>query len=1328
MPQFDLANASISAQGLANLKAHEAFVPFVYDDGYPVLQDDGRHLYVDNDPVPSGTGIYTAHATFKGRVPYDPLFHKAIRGTLTVGYGHTFDGIPGKDDLYYQVYENGILIDGTTYTFPVSFSNNNALNGTGGFYINSSGTLIQNKNIRLAYNGNNSTNSTKRFSEALASSLLSVNKLPSYVNQVKATFQGYEDAFPYDAALAQKHFDMMCSVCYHRGVNGFDKSFFAHLYKEVDGTSVTSESDLTAYNNAAYALMFLALRGSFSNAYWDVGLINRRNDDIDELLGTGNTRTVAQNISPPTQPNWYQGAPILSNYFRAKPDYDQRNRFIPNGPGGGNQKPIINPGGTAPSLKTAPQLQNSTTNNTPAVDFWTGELSAAVNLADTPGIIYPDYYTGNRTIFETDPGDPLAYKQDPLFQQNYSQYWVPNEKWYHGSDVSSTIRSATKHGAVFASNPDGQTPAMILGLNHNGSGTSKVYLRSFLGQASISGSVDSGTYDIADGKSLGTIDYGQWNHFAISRQGNTFKTFKNGVKQDEWQSTKSIARNTRDGTLKFSIGRSQGADYFHGFIDDFRITKGTAVYTADFTPPSAALTTTSTTGLYNGDHYVESALSAVERVCQQLDVEFRVNNDATLDAGKAEVLFAGHGTNEPTAIIARNSNGEDPGISGLNPDSITSQFEAEDYVSGVEYLVNNSANSQNSDLAEAFDASNPYRDLFGNELERVQFVSEPNMPSISRQTRAEAFLNELKKIKKSLSLSLEDYDIQGDFKVGDMIYVYDPEIRFVDTDEKRIEDGRTSLYEVAYRGEIINPEKIRITGITWPIKDGYGVYLRRLANTNPYRIEYIDLTEYVSWESGNTSLDIGDLQKRIGDDLRFTAPTVGVVSGNRQYEPLRPKHPTTGVTGDIQLVSTSMIDALGVNQSLIKVTWDEPNYDNGTPIQNGLHYLIRYKPTNSTGDYSYVTINWAENDFTIEGLQLATTYDVGVAAVLSNGNYSPYATGTITTAVDTTAPEKPGPADTIAAGAMRVQIIHSLGRAEDELGNPNSSISDFTLSADIDHLNVYASTSSGFSLSTSNLKSQYKVGELPATASHIRDSIPVVGEIQMPNGSTHYFRFSAVDIAGNESDPSDEQSASGNLVATANISDAAITEAKINSLAVTTAKISDAAITNAKISNIIQSDNYVQGTSGWIIKKTDATYTDGFIEISDAVIRGNITATTGAIGGWTIASNKLSAGNLELDAGNTEITGNYTAGSQGFKLANDGSVEFNSGTFRGDLVAGTIDIGSNAFQVDSQGRLFMGASTFGGANFSVDANGTMVASGATIAGTMTINAGSIHIG
>ena len=67
-------------------------------------------------------------------------------------------------------------------------------------------------------------------------------------------------------------------------------------------------------------------------------------------------------------------------------------------------------------------------------------------------------------------------------------------------------------------------------------------------------------------------------------------------------------------------------------------------------------------------------------------------------------------------------------------------------------------------------------------------------------------------------------------------------------------------------------------------------------------------------------------------------------------------------------------------------------------------------------------------------------------------------------------------------------------------------------------------------------------------------------------------------------------------------------------------------------------------------------------------------------------------------------------------------------TFRGDLEAGTINIGSNAFQVNSTGQLHMGNAVFGSSSFRVDTDGTLVASGATIAGTLTINAGSIHIG
>ena len=829
---------------------------------------------------------------------------------------------------------------------------------------------------------------------------------------------------------------------------------------------------------------------------------------------------------------------------------------------------------------------------------------------------------------------------------------------------------------------------------------------------------------------MGTIDYGQWNHYAITRTGNIFRTFKNGTKVSEWTSPKPITRSTRDGTLKFSIGRSQGSDYFKGYIDGLRVTKGTSLYTSNFTAPTTELSTTSTTGLYNGEHYVESVYSAINTVSEQLGTEYRVNTTGTLDAGLKDVLFEGHGTNEPPAIIVRDVSGEDPAISGLTPEQITAQFDAEDYVSGVELLTQTEGSSQQADHAEAFDNNIPYKDLFGADLERVQFVGENNIPNIQRTDRAQAYLNEFKKVKKTLSLSLEEYDLQGDFSVGDMIYVYDPEIRFEDTEAKRIEDGRSSLFEVAYRGQIINPEKIRITGITWPVKDGYGVYLRKVASSSPYRVEYIDLSDYVSWESGNTQLDIGDLQKRIGEDLRFSSAVTGVVSGTRQTGVRKPRHPDTLVEGDLKLTSATVQDDLGRDNAIIFVQWEEPTYDNGSPVQNGLQYQIEWKPSNTTGDYQSSFVTWSStNDFTIEGLQLNTSYDVRVIAILTNANSSDPATGTVTTALDTNAPSKPGPAATIAAGALRVQIVHNLGRAEDDNGNAIGSIVDFTLERDTHHLNVYASTTSGFSLSSANDKEQHKVGELNVGSASIKHQIPVVGEIQMPNGSTHYFRFTAVDNAGNESNPSDEQSANGNLVATANISDAAITTAKINNLAVTDAKIDTLNAgkitagtisgqeiivgTNTSDSAVIKSSNYSTGSAGW---KIDS---DGTVEFESGTFRGNLDGAGGTFSG-TISANQVTGGTLDFNsvtAGNLdfsslsvqagdivaeiaagEITDSLIGGVSVGKLT-AGSIVGNSITLgsgsdtSGSISSHNFSSGSTGFQIQYDGDAFFNSVT-----------------------------------
>ena len=56
---------------------------------------------------------------------------------------------------------------------------------------------------------------------------------------------------------------------------------------------------------------------------------------------------------------------------------------------------------------------------------------------------------------------------------------------------------------------------------------------------------------------------------------------------------------------------------------------------------------------------------------------------------------------------------------------------------------------------------------------------------------------------------------------------------------------------------------------------------------------------------------------------------------------------------------------------------------------------------------------------------------------------------------------------------------------------------------------------------------------------------------------------------------------------------------------------------------------------------------------------------------------------------------NFITGSAGWQITASGIVEFNSGTFRGSLVAGSIDIPdtttANSFHVDSSGNAWWGA-------------------------------------
>ena len=1377
MPQFDLENATVDNNFIDTMiYPDEGFVPYIYDDKYPLvlskdlaskmtppLDDklfDSTYnakgvYYHHDDPINTseftvGSDEYKKRANYLSsntgvsgsRIPYNPTLHGKPNGTLTVGMGATFYPYGMTYDQFYKAfYTEGIDINGTTYTFPASFDSS-LVNNNGGYWLDSNGTLQTGKDLPFKYTGDDTSNSNQRFSYAHArsQSLWLCTKTGGYVQAVKDAMEGYEDSFPYDTALAQTHFEIMVAIAYHRGNNGFSKSLFAYFYKQKDGTSVTSSSDLDdEYSDIAASMMFFAsVRRAGGGYHINSGMANRYQKHINRLLTNSSTSTTHSlgNLDAANNNNWYSGLSI-PNEFLSKPGYIVRPGSSSTGNTGAY--PISgNPGGTyVPTTSQKIQDIIDDIMSRPTVDFWT---ASGWDSTD-----YPEYYAGDRSIYETDEGDENYYKLQDTYQAVFSEYWQDSNSFFHGNtSLGTTPRTATKHGPVMASTTHSGIPSFIFGLNTDGNQTSKIYIRSSEIVPAVNNGVTNG-FDIADGVSLGTIDYGQWNHFAIVRKGINFYTFKNGTMVSTFQSDKSIKVPTPDlknydpAGMDLSIGKSQGGDYFYGYIDGLKWTKGEGQVniasdgTATFTVPTSAPTVETTQNAYYGKHHLETVKSAMDKMTTQLDVEYKMRIGTTaddtprpipggtnqgkllLDVGPREDLFVGHGE-DPTVLVVRENSGDDPSITGLNPSSIKSSFDASEYVSIVEYIADYGDGKQ-YDALDVIDDNNPYKGINGEELERAIYVTEPDHPYMTREERATAFLNELKRTKRSINLDLDFYDIQGDFEVGDNIFVYDPDLGFEDTDDKVAEDTtRTTKYEVTYQGQVVNPEKIRVTSITWPIKTGYGVYLRRLRSASSSLVEYVDLTPYVSFETAGTTLEVGDLPLKLGDDLRFSQVTSGITVGDKFSQPQS--------ISNLSLVSGFLEDALGVSRAIIKATWDTPLNVDGTIIQNGTMYRIRYRRTASTDPYTQLTVNWGLNEFTIEGLDIATNYEVGIAPVNSNGDSNDYVSDTITTAVDGTAPSKPGPADTITPGALRVQIVHSLARAVDDQGNPiTGDLVDFTLENDINHLNVYVSTQDGFSITGMEPK-----GKIPASAANIRNNIPVVGEVAMENGSSHFFRFTAVDNAGNESEPSAQQGAAGTLVDTAFISDAAITEAKIDNLAVTTAKIGDAAIINAKIGNIIESDNYSAGSTGWTIRKQDTGYPDGFIEINDALIRGNITATTGEIGGWTISASKLTAGNLELDGGNTSIKGDYSPGSSGFSLNSDGTVEFNEGTFRGAITGATINIGNNAFNVNSSGQLFMGNSVFGSANFRVDSDGTMVASGATIAGTLNVNAGSIHIG
>lgn len=100
----------------------------------------------------------------------------------------------------------------------------------------------------------------------------------------------------------------------------------------------------------------------------------------------------------------------------------------------------------------------------------------------------------------------------------------------------------------------------------------------------------NGSWSIANGLAMTGMTTGVWQHIAITRSGNTFRAFVDGTQVQSVTSSSAVYQSAnafRIGAVNPSAGTGMNA-----YMDDFRYVSGYAAYTANFTPPTAQLTST----------------------------------------------------------------------------------------------------------------------------------------------------------------------------------------------------------------------------------------------------------------------------------------------------------------------------------------------------------------------------------------------------------------------------------------------------------------------------------------------------------------------------------------------------------------------------------------------------------------------------------------------------------------------------------------------------------------------------------------------------------------
>lgn len=538
-------------------------------------------------------------------------------------------------------------------------------------------------------------------------------------------------------------------------------------------------------------------------------------------------------------------------------------------------------------------------------------------------------------------------------------------------------------------------------------------------------------------------------------------------------------------------------------------------------------------GTYTGTHQWQSPRTAIAYVCDTFGANFRVNNNGTLDAGPASSLFV---TN-PHCVITRRNYGHDMQYAGL-PGSFETTRDVQDFTTRVVLLAQGTGNDIATGSANINPILNPYKDIHGNTLVRTRLVSESDTTSGNATTRAQLQLNRFTGLRNALTMSTDEYDIKGEFSVGDSVWVYDPD---------------SGLYnnanEITFRGDRINPIALQIVESAWPVTSGMTVAYRSATGV------WTDLTDYVEFETGPVQVVVGDFSKQL------TSTGFQPVGSRPDADTSVPGSPTFIAP----FTSAVYLDGRGFTKAQISVRWTLPLNVDGSTIQDGDHYEIRYGVDSSMiypsrwanvaverwqdmqtwgqpfvypdgGLWNIAYAPWGDTSLLVNDLAPGVGYDFQIRAVDTSGNVGAWsATTTSVSLQDNIPPSAPAP-PTVASSLIGIQVTHTLGKA---------SGGTFNLDSDLDHLNVYVGTGPDFYPDDNSTL----VGRMRANSGLLSAKIPSVESYSIGSTVDIWVKVIAVDIAGNKSAPSASVQATAVLVDSAHISD--LTASKITAGTIT---------------------------------------------------------------------------------------------------------------------------------------------------------------------------------